>query len=117
AKAFLVGASLLCAPKFANAHRRAGTRPPPGERIAFAWRGPPPIFVPLYLKRSLTAARARRPINLPGCKRCVCRDGKCGRPLAGNRAPSIGWRESRRPTRGAANGLLAGAFRFHLRSL
>jgi len=64
-----------------------------------------------------TESAARRPRDLPNCKRRVCPGERCGPPLADNRARSIGWLEIRQLQRVEWNGLLASVFRFRLRWL
>src|SRR5438094_1925992 len=60
---------------------------------------------------------ARRPIDLPGCKRIVCPDERCGQRLAGNPARSIGWRETRQSPRVEWNDPLSDGSQFRLRLL
>src|SRR6266576_7116911 len=64
-----------------------------------------------------TATPAHRPTNLPSCRRRVCRDEECERPLVDNRGPSIGLREIRRLPQAAANNPGVSVSQFRWQSL
>jgi len=77
-----------------------------------------PFRDPIRVRRPFrNESAARRPRDLPNCKRRVCPGERCGPPLADNRARSIGWLEIRQLQRIEWNGPLASVFRFRLRWL
>ena len=64
-----------------------------------------PFRDPIRVRRPFpNESAARRPRDLPNCKRRVCPGERCGPPLADNRARSIGWLEIRQLQRIACDG-------------